>query len=1685
MALAKNQTMRLWALVLTLIITLTNASAPSFALAPTAPVISSVSAGNGYAQVVFTGSANSPTNYKYQLSTDDGVTFSAETALSPADNLSPIYIPGLVNGTSYYIKLIGTNADGDSPASAASSKFVVKPLSTMRSSQAFLMGQYAEVGVRANGAFGSSGVVPTGFHDYYSGCLGFRVDRSEDGWGTTGTIDDGDFFCPGSAYEGWQLKVDAEAALNNCHSATAITGALSEISLSDGQQSVQWNSAAVTNGISVKQVAVVPDTSQVLHVDITLTNTSVATVNSIYYGRSFDPDNATGPDVYNSSNTVESVSSPAKVTSTWTNGSFISLYSADSRAKAAKRGSSFGCDENPSDIYSAPSTGNLNDWTSSLDTNLADAGTGIAVKIDSLAANASTTFRISYVLTDNAANLPGAPTISSVVPGDGFLDVNFTQGANVATNIEYSTNGGTDWLTRTPVSAASPLRIGGLTNGTTYPVVIRAVNTYGTGPNSSSVSATPLGLPGAPTITSIGSGIKSLSVNYLPGANGGSPITNFSYALSSDNGANWGSFTPLAAASSANPVVIPGLLDGQAYLVKLKAINVVGAGAESNAVSAATSSAPGAPVISSIHRSDSKLYVYFSLGTTGGSEISNIEYSTDDGATWVTRTSSSTLSPLLISGLTNGTTYQTKVRAINGVGAGIESSAVAGTPATVPGAPTYTGSPTTASSEISITISAPTNGGSVITNYEYSTDRGSTWRPRSGAASAATALTIQFLSVDGTTALVNGTEYCVQIRAVNSVGTGDASADTCATPKTSPGAPTISALVALNKGIKVDFLSGSNGGSPITSVEYSIDGGTSWTAASDLSGSFVIGGLTNGDSYSVQIRAVNVVGTSIGSNILTSIPVGPPSAPVISTITPSSEKLNIEYTLGSNNGSTVTTVEYSLDAGATWVTPSPTSFSSPLLIVGLTNDTTYRVQLRAVNAIGVGTPTASAIASTPRLIAESPVISSVTAGNATLSVAFVAGLDNGSALTNYEYSTDGGVLWITRTPASTASPIAIQGLTNGTPYTVRLRAVNATGVGAQSASTAGTPYMAPGAPVISSVVNGNASLTVNFTAGTANGSPISNYQYSTDGGGVWVSMSPESNTSPITINGLTNSNVYNVKIRAVNAAGSGLASNTVQGTPDGTIADIVSPVFASGRVTTSGTSLELTYNELLSTSAPIASQFVVLAGGAAVVVSSVSVSSTKVTLTLSSVIYSGVTVTVSYTDSTAGNDAVAIQDVALNDAVSFTTRSVTNNSTQDGTSPVLVSGSASASGTRITLTFNEALSSTTAAIGTLTISAGSRVVTLLSVTISGLTAIVELDDKVFVGDVLVVSYVDPTNANDANAIQDVVGNDCQSFSAASVINNSTQDGTSPLYVSGSASASGTRITLTFNEALSSNTAAIGTLTISAGSRVVTLLSVTISGLTVVVDLDDKVFVGDVITLSYLDPTNANDANAIQDVVGNDCQSFSAASVTNNSTQIRPSYYSGPTTTPPAVTVPIVKNVASLLDAKKTLVTGLNFKKIIKVVIGALSTKVTSSSETALEVVTPDLAAGTYDLYIYFDDGTVLKSAAVVTIAGNITPTTTVKKFVVKGFKKGITTLPKGAKAQIARYLKANKFKSLECVGSTEGPTILRADTRLAMQRAKAVCAVAKKLGYKVISSSYVNQFKVGSAYRSAAIVLKK
>ncbi|CAB4941900.1 unannotated protein [freshwater metagenome] len=79
-----------------------------------------------------------------------------------------------------------------------------------------------------------------------------------------------------------------------------------------------------------------------------------------------------------------------------------------------------------------------------------------------------------------------------------------------------------------------------------------------------------------------------------------------------------------------------------------------------------TTSAPDAPVISTLTGGDRQLRIAFTIASDGGETVDLIQYSIDSGATWVS--ASGTTSPIDISSLSVGTSYTLQIRAHNSVG---------------------------------------------------------------------------------------------------------------------------------------------------------------------------------------------------------------------------------------------------------------------------------------------------------------------------------------------------------------------------------------------------------------------------------------------------------------------------------------------------------------------------------------------------------------------------------------------------------------------------------------------------------------------------------------------------------------------------------------------------------------------------------------------------------------------------------------------------------------------------------------------------------------------------------------------------------------------------------------------------------------------------------------------------------
>ncbi|MFI0460731.1 MAG: beta strand repeat-containing protein [Ilumatobacteraceae bacterium] len=749
------------------------------------------------------------------------------------------------------------------------------------------------------------------------------------------------------------------------------------------------------------------------------------------------------------------------------------------------------------------------------------------------------------------SDVPSAPSISSLTPTDGGLSVAFSAAASGAPILwyDYQIDGG-DWVASP--ATASPVAISGLTNGSSYSIKIRGVSSIGDGAASGASSGTPRTVPAAPSISAIGLDTGAVSVSFDAGATGGSPITNYQYSI--NNGSTWTTRSPV---STASPLSISGLTGGVEYPIRLRAVNAAGSGTQSNVSNVTVKGAPGAPSISAIVAGDKRLSVYIDQGPNGGSSISMYQYSTDDGVTWRNRTDGGTTgSPMLITALvsdgttslTNGTQYDVRVRAENVAGYGVTSARSSSTPRTVPSAPSIVGSTVSGSNGVlnAVFTTPASTGGAVISTYQYSTDAGATWRTRTDGGTTASPVVISTLSTNGTSPLIGGTEYFVELRAVNSAGSGSASDVATGITKTAPLAPTFAALVGNDSSAAISFDVPANGGSKITKYEYKVDNG-SFTDTGTLANTFTISGLTNGTTYSVVVRAVNDIGNGATSTSSSVTPSGSAPAPTLNSMTAGNKTLTVAFTAPTSNGGTaITSYQYSTDGGATWRNRLAGTTASPLVITtvsslgntDLVNGQTYTVQIRAINTSGAGSASTSLL-SVPRAAPDSSTLGAVTVGDGRLTIAFVPGSTNGSAVLKYQYQLNAGA-WVDA--GSLNSPLTISGLTNGTSYSVSIRGVNDVGDGATSNAVTATPASPPTEPRTVIATGSNASAVISWLAPSDNGGAIvTGYTATAYNAAVSGSVVSSCSTAltTCTITGLVNGTTYYVSIVAINASGTG------------------------------------------------------------------------------------------------------------------------------------------------------------------------------------------------------------------------------------------------------------------------------------------------------------------------------------------------------------------------------------------------------------------------------------------------------------------------------------------------------------------------------------------------------------------
>ena len=599
------------------------------------------------------------------------------------------------------------------------------------------------------------------------------------------------------------------------------------------------------------------------------------------------------------------------------------------------------------------------------------------------------------------------------------------------------------------------------------------------------------------------------------------------------------------------------------------------------------------------------------------------EYSKDNGATWTS--TGATATSATVTGLTNGTSYRFKVRAVRQVGPfpmrhGSASATATATPA-APSAPTLaaTGGATVNAATLTLTFDKNLASASGLTTSAFTVKRngGGTGETLSGSPSVSgktVTLTLSTAAVATDTFTVSYAKPTTTTARLRDASDNEVAAfsDRTVTNETPDNvAPTFRSARANGAELVVRFsepLGSAKAGNGAFDVQ--VDGARRDVSRYDLSGnratltlaSAVTALQTVTVAYSkpssgavLQDRAGNALASFGAQTVLyvdrNTAPPDKPGRPTGVTATPGAGQVRLAWTAASTGGA-VTGWEYRQDSGSlgygAWTDTGITSANAPTAtsytVTGLTNGTEYTFQVRAKNAGGEGPESAPASA-TP-VSASTPAKPAVTAqagdGRVTLGWTALAG-STGWQVRRRTVGAWGAWMDIEGSGAATAGHVAA-GLDNGTEYGFEVRARNASGYGAASDEDRARPVSAtgtaPAAPAGLTATAGDAEVGLEWTA------PFDlarSWEYRRKVGGAWGAWTPMTASNQVgetsltsllsglereyIVGGLANGTAYGFEVRAVNAAGPGTASAEATATP---AAPAGGPAKPSGVTATAG-----------------------------------------------------------------------------------------------------------------------------------------------------------------------------------------------------------------------------------------------------------------------------------------------------------------------------------------------------------------------------------------------------------------------------------------------------------------------------------------------------------------------------------
>jgi Fibronectin type III domain len=297
---------------------------------------------------------------------------------------------------------------------------------------------------------------------------------------------------------------------------------------------------------------------------------------------------------------------------------------------------------------------------------------------------------------------------------------------------------------------------------------------------------------------SVASGASAyVTVGWMPPYDGGSPVTG--YQVTAYSGVSSTIAATVVVPGSVTSAVVTNLMSGGSYTFTIRAVNVVGWGAESARSALITlATVPGAPTnVAAVTGIGSMAVSWVPPLSNGGSPITSyiVTASTGVAAETVTVTVNGSATSTMLTNLINGKTYAVTVTAVNGMGRSQPS--LASTPVTLPTVP---GAPqalavTPIGASLQITWVAPAfTGGLAITGYLVTISDGI--HPAVAMLVSGTSATF--------TGVATGRSYTVSVVAMNAIGAGS-SVSQAATLPNLPPVLTVPADQTMHHGDRVSF----------------------------------------------------------------------------------------------------------------------------------------------------------------------------------------------------------------------------------------------------------------------------------------------------------------------------------------------------------------------------------------------------------------------------------------------------------------------------------------------------------------------------------------------------------------------------------------------------------------------------------------------------------------------------------------------------------------------------------------------------------------------------------------------------------------------------------------------------------------------------------------------------------------